>query len=256
MVGDQFLKEIHPTLQAMLRSARKEHTNHDPKDSNSDNKLFMDSYFNVSSFWRTRFEGIKSPVRRIINSLIDAINKNTSKPLPRIILILPEADVLRHTAYFGYGASKVFGTIINALVKAIYKEISTRKEDMRKMKKGAVIESEPKVVWMKAIDRPGRDKFLSLRAKYNAVLEETIADYPFSYIMEIDENDFSRDHFDLNNHMRANGMHVYLKSFDRLLRRFDENPARFTPRWVVTEALTKNANENERYLLPKPPGRF
>ena len=190
--------------------------------------MFMDTYFNISAYWRSHFEGVKSPARRVINSLADAINKNSSYPLPCIMLILSDADVLKDSAFFGYGASKVFGTIINAWVKEFHRDVANRKEDLQAMRKGSEVESEPKIIWIKAIDRPGRDRILSLREKYNRVLEDTVANFDNTFIFDVDDG-LRRNHFDFNNHILPDGMIAYWRRVDQLLRKFEQDPCRFLP---------------------------
>ena len=48
-----------------------------------------------------------------------------------MIIFIPDADILRNSAYFGFGASKVLGMVINYLVKQVMKILDMRKEDSR-----------------------------------------------------------------------------------------------------------------------------
>ena len=98
-----------------------------------------------------------------------------------------DADVLRKAAFFRFRASKVFGTVLTYLVKQFNQIIQSRKTDIANKHKGAVLSNSPNIIWVKTIDRPGRDRVLSLRNKFNAILEETIADYDDNYILDSSE---------------------------------------------------------------------
>ena len=133
-----------------------------------------------------------------------------------MIMFIPDVDILKKAAFFQYGASKVLGTVINYLIKQIVRIIDTHKVDCRNVCRGAVIDGEPKIIWVKVIDCPNRDKILSLRTKFNAILEETIAQYPNHYIIDPSDG-LNTDHFDHNNFFQPEGIATYWQNIDQLV---------------------------------------
>ena len=67
-IGDNFLCEIDGAFKAL---------NNRRSSDGRPNRTYMNEYYNTQAYWRSPFAGVKSPVRRILNSLIDAINDNT-----------------------------------------------------------------------------------------------------------------------------------------------------------------------------------
>ena len=64
----------------------------------------------------------------------------------------------------------------------------TRKDDLSRAKAGATSHSEPKIVWIAMIDRVGcQDRALSIRNKFNSILETILADFDHHYIANINK---------------------------------------------------------------------
>ena len=116
LIIDDFLKTTYNSLESLF--------NQGGRDCGI-NRPYIHEYYNVSGFWHSRFNGVKNPIRRILNSLIDAINANPNQGLPDMILIVLDADVLKPTAFFKFGAIKVLGTVINYLMNQMDRTIAT-----------------------------------------------------------------------------------------------------------------------------------
>ena len=123
LVGDKFLKNSYHSFVALRNEA-----------SLLNKPLpYLFSQYNVSAHWVGSIStGITSPIRRILNSMVNAVNK--FHHLPRMIIFSAEAILLKHLAYYEFGASKIFAKNINYLVAEAYRTIETKKEDMRSKK--------------------------------------------------------------------------------------------------------------------------
>ena len=88
--------------------------------------------------------------------------------------MLLDIDILHAIAFYGFGASLVIGKVMGYLVNSITSIIEERREKMRKIKPGSIISGELAVVWVSLFSRPHYQKVLSLKRKYNEVLEETL----------------------------------------------------------------------------------
>ena len=91
IVGDDFLKSHYNTLMTLANQGER---------IRGINKPFIKEYFNVEPFWRTRLDGMKSPIRRIINSLIDVINAAPQKGLPQMIMFISRCGYFEKSSLF------------------------------------------------------------------------------------------------------------------------------------------------------------
>ena len=100
--------------------------------------------------------------------------------------------------------------------------IEAKKDQLYKIKPGSVITSEPKIIWMKMLQRMRSfEKILTVRAKYNSVLESALAERKYHYI--IDPNLILRDaaYFTRINQLNGDGSILFWKELDECIRLFD-----------------------------------
>ena len=225
---------------------------HREASKNHNNSLFyIHSQYDPKSFWKS-FNSSSNPVARVINSLIDAVNGSVH--LPRIIIMLLDIDILHAIAFYGFRASLVIGKVMGYLVNSITSIIEERREKMRKIKPGSIIGGEPAVVWVSLLSHPHYQKVLSLKRKYNEVLEETLTLHRLHYFLDI-EGAVKQFEFDRNNCLTGSGKVSLWCFIDQHIKRFDRNEISLSPRKVVTEANQRQQQSNARYILPRPPPR-
>ena len=92
---------------------------------------------------------------------------------------------------------------------------------MKKIKPGSVRTSEqnPKLIWVSLINKPHYQKIMTLRRKFNEILEYTLATYNQCYIlhaMPILKHEFNRD-----NELSVNGKISLWKDIDEQLNKFN-----------------------------------
>ena len=245
IIGDNFLKSIYHTFMGLKNEAKQL----------GKPMPYLFNQYNVSAYWvGGTSSGIMCAVRRIINSLINAINKNAH--LPRFIIFMAEiGGVVKFMQFYEYGTSKIFGRNINSMINEITRTIEGKKEDMRNKRGGSICYSEPKMIWIKIWDRPSSDKVYTLREKFNWVLEETLTNYKNCYIMDCNEI-ISGAHFDRANNFNNTGRHALWRFIDQQMKKFDKQEISLRPSKVVSDAKSKSSGtKNNKFLLPRPPPR-
>ena len=104
---------------------------------------------------------------------------------------------------------------------------------MRKHRIGAVMEGEPKLIWVKALEVPTINKeSLLLREKFNHILEETLVDRELSFIMEV--TSVKAYHFDYSHHLMNEGKVKYWRDIDDQIKSFLVGASAFIPQRVIT----------------------
>ena len=118
MIGDQFLHETFPTLMQLKTES-----------TATRDQPFMYDYFNISSFMTNPVSMVRSKMARVSNALISGLND--AKKLPRIILVIMDADILEQINFINEGKSAIIGSCLDWLVNTLEKLIITKKEEFR-----------------------------------------------------------------------------------------------------------------------------
>ena len=103
-------------------------------------------------------------------------------------MFLPDWDILKFLDHFTYGVSTVCGKSLNWLLGAIEKAIEARKDSLRRKCPGAVNSNEPKLIWVKAINRISTTKhepILAVHNKFSTILEDLLSNRRYHYIMDV-----------------------------------------------------------------------
>ena len=167
---------------------------------------------------------------KIVNGFVDAVNKYQS--MPRFLVFVIDWDFVKYIDFYGYGVSKMIGTMLEWLIENLNNEIVWKKENMKSKRAGSVTALEPKMIFVKMIERPGSSTEINkAREKFNTVLEETLYKTKKMYIMDIEsmEGKLDRKFFDLNSNLNHEGRLKYWSIFDELLRSFDLQAIKLKP---------------------------
>ena len=165
-MGDQFLKDVFPAYPAIKEQAIQN------KNIPGIPAIYLN--YNMTKFTPDSIGQMCSSVlARILNRLIDAINIHHI--LPRFIVIMPDWDILWNINYFDFGVSRIIGDCLEWLVREIDRIITTKKLDVSRKCVGAVMPTEPKIMWFAMIAHPSPSHLLALQRKFNVVLEETLS---------------------------------------------------------------------------------
>ena len=190
-MGDKFINEIYYALQqANLDSVKRDKS-----------KLYIYDNYTIKCFSLHPMSKVKEPPARLLNALIHGLNeqkdtctnnkehcltKPTAAFLPRHIFVIPDWDIVKHIGHYKYGVSIIAEKILHWLVSNMSRAIEARKDDLARVKAGAMVSSEPKFIWIAMVNRIGcYDKALSMRNKFNAILEDILVDYKGHFIANI-----------------------------------------------------------------------
>ena len=169
IVGDYFLFEVFPNLQASRAQAA----------ANKTSPPYLYQYYNVSAFYKKTLSPSHEGVSRLLNSFIEGLN--SKEKFPKYAPMIPDVDIIDTTDYFDFGAGIIFDSIMSWLFKQLTRAVNRRTEDIIYKRPGAVASTrEPWFIWVKAIQRPNiRDRHMkmtmSLRKKFNDCLDALIA---------------------------------------------------------------------------------
>ena len=175
---------------------------------------------------------IKNVLARIFNSLVEGLNRNKGNdPLPRLLVVIPDADILKFINHYTYGVSAITGRCLNWLITNMDRVIEAKKEQLQKKKAGAVAANEPKIIWVKMLDTPNMtySDLMACRKKYNAILDDILAQKRNHYVIDINDEMYHISHFLWSNTLNARGETRFWREIDQLLEAFDYNREKLLP---------------------------
>ena len=157
------------------------------------------------------------------NALILMLNNKDH--LPFYLVIIPDKDLLTWYKHYAYGISRILHVDLKHFVDEVEKVVKTRREQLLQIRPGAVA-TKTKIIWVNMLARPfiwspdGSDKVFTQTAKFNFILQETLANKA-GYIMSIDH--MKDCHFDRYGNLNTSGKIHFWKELDYLLKKFDHN---------------------------------
>ena len=128
--------------------------------------------------------------------------------------------------------------------------ITRRKIDLQDKKPGAIADHDTKVVWVRMLKRPkhlnklGCNQALALRGRFNAVLEERLANGPNNlHLMSITVQNTD---FDLSGYLTSSEKKTFWQEVDRGLMKFDTYEIKLLPRGNQIQNAKVNPNNQSR----------
>ena len=191
---------------------------------------YIYEYYNVAHYAENVLSPNQNVLVNLLNSLIAALNDH-GKYLPRFIIMLPEDDILCFVDYFAYGVSALTGRCLTWLVNQLDRCIDAHKDQLRRKNPGDIVANEPKIVWVKMMDRPdiAYNDMLAIRNKYNKILEEILASKKNHYIMDVGKDVVHPVHFMQNNNLNTRGKNAFWNVVDRNIELFDYHKIHLLP---------------------------
>ena len=136
--------------------------------------LYLYEQFNVKCFTSKPTSSTESAPARLVNCVIKAANEQ--EKLPRIILLIPDWDILCYLDHTSFGVMEITERLIRWMVNTIKKAIEGKCDRLMKLRPGAMDGNESKIVWVKMINRlAAYDKILTVRRKFNMAMENTLS---------------------------------------------------------------------------------
>ena len=160
-------------------------------------------------------------------------------------------DIDDYAGYGDFGVATCLKKILRYLVKEINKYVDARFEDLYRKKSGTVNKGEPRIIWVKMINRTTLkdDYIMKLRTKYNEILEEVLFEEGHTYIIElISLNDDK--FFSSSGELLADGRIQYWKEIDHIIKEFDIKKISLLPVAPVSQSPKKKVikkSMNDQY---------
>ena len=189
---------------------------------------YMYDHFNVQIFTANPLSSLRNVMTRLVNSLIKALNDATK--LPRIILVVPDIDLLKHTKNFDFGTVETSTAAIDWVMTQMERAVEEKRDEIKKRKPGAIEPGEPKFIWSKMINRTnGFSNILKVRRKFNDAMESCMLDRSFHHIIDVNEKVSDPVLFDINNRILNLGKRRYWREVDYLIEKFDQQVLTLKP---------------------------
>ena len=222
LIGDAFLKEIFPILQGL--KTQKIMLKKPPP--------YIYEYFNTFGFITCNGTSQRNILARLLNALIEAFNRR--EKLPRYIVVILDKNLIEAAvqANFDYGITKMLSKWVNWFSNMIDRHVEIRKQELLNKRPGAV-ESDPKIIWIKMLDRPHvqkpnpRFKVQSLKGKFNELIDDIVSAKRNNHFMSISSVEYLR-HFTNGGELNQMGALQYWKEFDYYFKKFDRKEISLT----------------------------
>ena len=215
LVGDAFLRDLFPTLQALRAKAVL-----DEKV-----KPYIFEYYNIVPLYPAKSSNIRSTEARIFNELVGGLNERPK--LPRYVLIVLDKEILESADHNNFGINRIVSELVDWMARNIDKTIDLRREDVRLKRPGAIASSgEPRIIWTKMVTRPiiqdpTKGFLFAQTRKLNEAIEEIVAKYKHSHIMDIAVPSDDNRMFDKWGNLSGIGMDRYWNNLITQIKQFD-----------------------------------
>ena len=167
---------------------------------------YLFEYYNVRCYSSNPLSEVRSGMARLVNALIKVLNNKDLKVLPRMIVIIPDEDLIKSINYFEFGISKILESAIKWVVTNMQRAIEAKKQNMLQIRLGAVESTKPKFVWVKMLSHPnGYSHITALRSKFNTILENILAGVCSQHILDVNYKLNFPQNYTLANMMNQDG---------------------------------------------------
>ena len=209
IIGDSFLSESWPTFVAQKTAAT----------SKQRTLPFLFENFNLSPYFPGVGSNTRITIARIHNQFIEALN-DVQQQLPLYIIVVPGLNIIEGANHGGPGGKCILEKCLLWLIGAMNSALSTRKEDLKSKRAGALFPSEhPAFIWVKSILQP----FIKDMPKgfifgqcgcFNDTLEHMAAKFPSHSTVDLDITQ-DQDMFDLAGCLSATSTSRFWKELNR-----------------------------------------
>ena len=193
----------------------------------------MYDQYNLTFFHMANSQ-VSNILLRLINSFIEGINKHR---IPRMVILVLDDDIITGVINEDKpGTSRSLGTALSWILGKFEDIVAAKKKEMSAIRRGSTTSSEPKFIWIKALQRPkAKTSSQILIQKYNDILEETLFRRKNSYIIGMDDT-ITEDLLDTKGDLTAQGRVTFWQKVNSLIKSFDKQEVSLRPASVVTES--------------------
>ena len=219
LIGHQFLNQIYhelPSIRHKAQTARQQ-------------VPYVYDFYNVSCFTPNLNSLVTDVLAKFVNCLVKALNDTVQ--LPRIILIIPDGDILRFIMRKDEDSAHILTmTALSLIINQMARALDAKKDNLKRCKPGLIQHSEPKIVWIKMIDQIGfRADDLLLREMFNNRLNDLLADRDGHFIMDVNAVMLDAGHLNRWGDLNAYGQQCFWSEVDRQLEKFDKKKITLKP---------------------------
>ena len=192
---------------------------------------YVYDYFNVSCFTPNPSTHVTDILARFVNCLVKALNDMLR--IPRLIIVIPDADILRfvmdkalHKEHIPYMITTALTWIINQMIRAI----DAKKDNLKRRKPGSLQSTEPKIIWVPMIDRIGfRSDNLEYRILFNTRLNDILCDRNNHFLMDVSDALLDDSNLDRWGNLNSYGKQQFWTEVDVMVEKFERKKLTLKP---------------------------
>ena len=210
--------------------------------------LYFQREYNVDCFTSNPLSQETNVALKLVNVLIKALNNKELIRLPRIIVFVPDWDIVKSAAYFKSGAKRFYDVVLNWVMLHAERAIEAKRDNLARRRPGSVVYSEPKIIWPKMIERVGGeyDRALTVRYRFNAALEDQLASRKKHYIIDVGKKIADSNYYTNRNQLNGDGAHIYWREVDKWIEEFDHDKEKLKPIKQTQFLPTKRNSQHKR----------
>ena len=190
--------------------------------------LYLFREYNVKCFTTNPTSHRSCTPAKLLNAFIKALNNVTGgkeKKLPHLVIFIPDWDLVKYVNYHKPGVKDMFSSILSWIMTNANRAVQSKKDSLSHRKQGAVIDSEPKFIWVKMIERVGGEyeRALTVCYQFNASLEDELASHKKHYILDVGKAIAESYYFTARNQLNGDGKHKFWHEIDEWIEKFDHD---------------------------------
>ena len=168
----------------------------------------MYDFYNVSCYTPNPSSLITNVMSRLVNCLVKALND--ALKLPRLIVVIPDMDLCNFVQNRfqpnTYDSPHIIREAVFWILNQFARAIESKKDNFMRRKIGAVIGSEPKVIWVKALYRTCSSCYNRDQCEhFNNELEDLLHGRDCNYILSLNRFMDDDSFFDQRNNLTGLG---------------------------------------------------
>ena len=243
MIGDSFINKMYYVLsEANTERVKK-----------INKKLYVYDHYNIRCFAPNPLSKIKDVPVHLVNALIHGLNEKLDTTgwmpfLPRFLIVVPDWDIVKYIGHYKFGITVITEGLLHWIISNMVQAVDTHCNYLARVKKGATTYNEPKVIWIKMVDRVACvDKALAIRTKFNRILENVLSEYTCHYIIDINNKMRDSAYFDEKGPTEAGAKRFWIE-VDEMLSLFDSHDISLKP-------IKRESSIEQKFRMPPPPPR-
>ena len=191
----------------------------------------------------------------LVNALITALNY--AEKLPRIIMVLLDWDLVKYIGLDHTRTEIIFSEILDWIINNMKQVVQSKRDYLMRKGEGAVTDNDPKIIWIKMINRFSDGHFkrndptlraLSQKGKFNCVLEDRLAAEQAHYIMDVNVVVNDGKYFNVSYQLNGDGRVAYWSEVNEQVQLFNFKRITLKPLRKIDAGITKFVSPSYRHF--------